>query len=407
MRTIKYIALIVPLFFSACAAVAPVDPSTIELSVLFTSTPTASTSSTPAPNLPVTGGTPIPYPEQIITSANLDRLTLLAEWPVDVTSSSAQGVLASGFAISPDGTKLAAIVPGHGVKLFALSTGENIWSINFSPMTNEIRFSQDGESLIIACSLWSASDGTLIHAFVPDNRCWDLMFLPGGDTAALRSIITWSGRMYLSFWERETSGWPDVTSAKPLQKYPLLSDDNTPIGPANLQLSPDGTLLIATGISYPLSEPHYVWIFQVSDGKLLKKMTYLRQDNLDVIDVTTALSPDGQFMAIGNTRANTSGEYFSDHQSSLEIWQLSDMTKVEEQDLEGAAGFRGLEFSPDGRLLASAGRIWDTSTWKLIPTQFSIPDDYAFSPDQKLIVANNYDEIHNQYMIQVYGMTSP
>jgi WD40 repeat protein len=67
----------------------------------------------------------------------------------------------------------------------------------------------------------------------------------------------------------------------------------------------------------------------------------------------------------------------------------------------------GLAFSPDGRLLASAGgdrtvKLWDVATGKLLSSLRHKDEVMAvvFSPDSTLLVSGGYDH-------QIYGWGLP
>ncbi len=96
-----------------------------------------------------------------------------------------------------------------------------------------------------------------------------------------------------------------------------------------------------------------------------------------------AVSPDGSTLAVGG-EANT-----------IQVYDLA--TRQLKATLEGHThAVKSLDFSPDGKLLASAGgytvRVWDTATWKGSGEHIHHHPEVLcvrFSPDGKLLAVSD------------------
>ncbi len=94
-----------------------------------------------------------------------------------------------------------------------------------------------------------------------------------------------------------------------------------------------------------------------------------------------AFSPDGKLLASAGDR-------------KVKLWDVQ--TRKESRTLEHENGVNGLAFSPDGKRLATSDegpqglvRLWNTATWKteLVVTNEDASKDVVFSPDGRLLAA--------------------
>jgi serine/threonine protein kinase/WD40 repeat protein/HEAT repeat protein len=243
----------------------------------------------------------------------------------------------------------------------------------------------------------------------------------GNDSPSFTAMASGPGRV--------NDGWQpavqvlDAATGKIIGKLKLLNKDEEAVFPgtrtdsyfevAALAYSPDGSLL-AVGTT-----AGQVKLFEPSSGKLvcaLGDATGRKADRKETLRPTLpramgkvaalAFSPDGRMLAVG-------GQSFADEPvgpdtsetlpvtaaGRLKLWDAKTGKLL--RDLAGhSANVNAVAFSPDGKLLASAGdwadnqhgrgvRIWDLATGeaqRTIQTQDSgFTWSAAFSPDGKLL----------------------
>lgn len=154
----------------------------------------------------------------------------------------------------------------------------------------------------------------------------------------------------------------------------------------SVAFSPDGTRLAVTG-GDPNNGEHIVAVVDASTGERL-----LRIGGFTSIVWDAAFSPDGKVLAIAYDNDEGKLAEVVDSKTGAVIQQLS----------EPGAGF-AVDFSPDGKYLAVAGRpegvvrlyqTADWSLWKELNPHETLSLDVAFFPDgDKLAVAGPDGEI--------------
>ncbi len=134
-------------------------------------------------------------------------------------------------------------------------------------------------------------------------------------------------------------------------------------------------------------------IVKLSDGVTGKGFLTINPELKGIL--TLAFSPDGKYLV-------TSGE-----SPEIRWWDIGNMSEtvsergwIPARKLSGHTGsVNDLRFSPDGRILASAGadrtvRLWDGLTGRLLRTLIEADDllySVAFSPDSRRIAAAGAD----------------
>ena len=306
---------------------------------------------------------------QVLNTFIATRRTKLREPRERVTS----------IAFSPDSTKIASGA-GHDVKLWEVSTGENIAtfqgqegrieSVMFSPDSTKlavgaaegvkllnilngehidllgaiwnlsVAFSPDGKMLATASGtgvrLWEVSTGKSLTALQRHPRVVNaVVFSPDGLTLASTS---WSGA---EVWEVTTG--QRITTLGELPNFAL-----------SLAYSPDGTKLV-TG-SYNLkSTEHTVKLWTVSTGENLATL----HGHAGFV-TTVAYSRDGKILASGS------------EDKTVKVWAVE--TEQNLATLQGhGESINSVAISPDGTKLASGSddrtiRLWELPTGRALHT---------------------------------------
>jgi WD40 repeat protein len=290
-----------------------------------------------------------------------------------------------------------------------------IWSIAFSP---------DGQILATASQdttvrLWEVATGRVIHILQVDNyHVVSLCFDPAGQLLA-----TGHGNGEMRLWDVLTGS---LISSQTAHLNQIFSVKFSPDGRLLATGSDDRTVKIwdvtrrSSGMSLQrtLTTHHQrVWSVRFSpDGKLLA--TGSSDGTVQLWDIATwavidtfpvyanwlfsiGFSPNSQMLAIPNS------------QNQVNIWAMSRVGGTEPRvaiaTLHGhQALVSALQFSPDGKLLATASadrsiRLWDTRTWQelyLWQGYNNWVSAVTFSPAGTQIVSGTQDGIVRRWDVQ-------
>ena len=241
-------------------------------------------------------------------------------------------------AITPDGQKVISGSWDDTIKLWRLSTGQEIRTL--TGHTNDIRtvvISPDGQIIASAsddCTikLWQLSTGQ-DHLTLTGHSGWvySLAISPDG-----QMLVSGSASRAIKIWQLNTG-----------QELRALTGCSGAIHA--LAISPDGQTLVSG------SSDSIIKIWQLSTGRDIRTLT----GHSGIIHAL-AISPDGQMLVSGGT------------DKTIRVWQLS--TGQEIFTLTGHLGYvYALAISPDGRTLVSAGadktiKIWQLSTGQELGT---------------------------------------
>jgi WD40 repeat protein len=246
---------------------------------------------------------------------------------------------------------------------------------------NQIAWSPDGTTLAVASSVgvWlhdTADLNTAPRFLETQADTWSVAFSPDGHLLATggrdRSVRVWETR----------SVYDDITNAQPL--YDLLCH----VGEwwkavESLAFNPEGTVLACA-----------------SDGVMLWDM--MTGENLAVIsgepdfwgDTHVTFSPDGKTLATTGTGGKTQAA--SGKPGLVRQWDTRTSELLTSWKLtEGHGAGNGVAYSPDGTLLAVAGKtveVRDVATGDVRYTLEGTPGTrgLAFSPDGTLLAAAGY-----------------
>ncbi|MDB5349323.1 MAG: repeat-containing protein [Planctomycetota bacterium] len=406
---------------------------------------------TPAPHVQVPHGSPW-FPEffspplfvdggrGLITYGGQKALTLRAvETGAEVLAIDAPGLAGTAPAaderipmrfaaieISPDGRYLAAIgFQSPRVRLFEVATGRPVGPVlEHKNTVLGASFSADGRALLTGSTdntvrQWAVPGGELLAPPIDLHRSVRLVaFAPRG-----RSIATQDGEL-IRLWALPEDGVP--TSRVPLDRHSSFAS-----------LSPDGTLLIATGMSFQSqSKLAVTQAIRVATGQSAGPP--LHPGGI-IADAT--FSPDGKSVATLGVRVDPSTEGREvvawDWSSGRPAWRANlpsdprslayrrdgrrlavlcgggellifeadsgrEVRRWAAHDAEPAHHWVNngkVAFSPDGRSVLTWGmgndaRVWDADTGRLRYPALPHRDkchDLQFSPDGRLMALASYD----------------
>jgi WD40 repeat protein len=284
---------------------------------------------------------------QLIMRISLFLLLLspiLAQAPEKERSFQRHSSFVPAVAFSPDGKRIAS-AGGDRIKVTDLATGKEILKFK---NTRGMNF--------------------LSVAYSPDGR-----WLAGSQSRLKDRKTRRQGEFTITtlFYVGEATIWDANTGAV----RATINDDNAPAW--RLAFAPDGrTLAIGTGPTMPkdkncekeLCEGYgEVLVVDTNDWRIRSRLKG-KAHPLRVL----AFSPDGKWLA--GSGGLLEGPRSSEDKEEYEalVWQLE--SGVLQERLPYHSGpITALAFSPDGRLLASAGRdrslkIWKTQSWELVRT---------------------------------------
>ncbi|MCG8346830.1 MAG: hypothetical protein MI924_03485, partial [Chloroflexales bacterium] len=214
-----------------------------------------------------------------------------------------------------------------------------------------LAFSPDGQRLASGGSdgmihLWEVSSGRLRfrRAYAVEQY--------GEEYVILSLAFSPDGR-----WLAVGSGSVDLLDPRDGRLVRRIADHSA----TYLAFSPDGRTLIGGRSSE-------IVVWQVSDGRVVQRLDGWRDDIDGGVSLTVpALSPDGQYVAVGLRPAGGS-VFVLDFRwwQGIELWRLRDGQRVQRY-IGHRGGSGGPVFAPDGRMLASSGNDGTIRFWRVTP----------------------------------------
>ncbi|MEG4396791.1 nSTAND1 domain-containing NTPase [Microcoleus sp. BROC3] len=306
---------------------------------------------------------------------------------------------------SPDGKTLASNSGDKSIKLWNVATGKEIKTLNgHSNWVRSLSFSPDSKTLASgsddkSIKLWNVATGKEIKTLNGhSNVVNSVSFSPDGKTLASSS-----NDKTIKIW--------DVATGKEMKslnghKDLVKSVSFNPKGKTLASGSDDNTIKIwnvATGQAIKTLNGHNAFIYSVSfspDGKTLASGSddnTMKLWNVDTGEVTinfnehkdsissVSFSPDGKTLASGS------------FDKIIKIWNVS---IGEEKSLkEHKDPIFGVSFSHDGKILASGGfdntiKLWnvDTGEAKTLKGHKGAIQSVSFSPDGKILASGSRDK---------------
>ena len=288
--------------------------------------------------------------------------------PLATLGSPAAGLLT--FAFSPDSRFIATGTHGTGAQIWDLPLGHLLASVGH-PHTWAVRFSPDGRFLATGGSdsrlnIWSVPQGDSVVSALSPSSMSDLAYSPDGNY-----IVSAGFNGSATVW--------DAHSLAPLTTV------DPQLGPIErVAISPDGRYFVTAGYSETV-EAAKLW--QLPTGQLVTSLS----ENVDIgsvpgqiWDVSVAFDRLGKYVATCRWNVGVVYEVPSGRVAAI---------------LRPGGRVYDIDFSPDGRYLATADQDGNLVIWDGFRSVAKLPGEYgptglrtvAFSPVDKLIATGGAD----------------
>jgi WD40 repeat protein len=275
-----------------------------------------------------------------------------------------------GLAFSPDGRTLAT-ASGGAARLWNVTTGRELFPTpgNQAEVACAI-FSPDDTQIATAGGravlLWERATGRLMRTLATDGNSVDAVaFAPDG-----KVLTAWGWGERPHYWETQTG--------KERSRFPELTDYRL----GSMNFSADLKML-ASWRRRDIQVDYTLHLWDATSGKELQSIK-VHLGGYNGFDGTVVFSPDGRVLAA------VSGSF----SNNVALWDAKTGKELGVCHPKGILGAR-LIFSPDGTLLAAAGREGQVELWhvasqkhfkKLKGPERTITC-LAFSPDGRTVVA--------------------
>ncbi|CAD5928423.1 SMP-30/gluconolactonase/LRE family protein [Planktothrix agardhii] len=289
----------------------------------------------------------------------------------------------NSVAISPDGQILVSGSDDKTIKIWQLSTGEELRILTgHSESVNSVAISPDGQTLLSGSrdntiKIWRLSTGEELRTLTVHSDSVNFVAIsPDGQI-----LVSSSHTVVSDIYDNTIKIW-QLSTGRELRTLTCCWDSN-PID--SVAISPDGQTLVS-------GSDREIMIWDLSSGQKLRTLT----GHSGWVG-SVAISPDGQILASGDTVMGSMGCSFD---TTIKIWQLS--TGEELRTLTVVDWWvNSLAISPDGQTLVIGGdytiTIWDLSTGQELGTLTGHSEhsdevkSLAISPDGQTLVSGGDD----------------
>lgn len=372
--------IILLLFFTACATPTAPSLTATQVSTAATPTPTVTSTYTPSPS-PTSTYTPSPTNTLVPTSTPAPTFTLTPQYISVINIEDVKNVktfehpsLASSIAFAADSNFIISGGKDGKARLWNIDSDDDKPQITIDVYPLKISFwvsfLHTGEVFVTSdqhgyIKFWSQSDGSLLRELKASSR-------PVGEAKLSLNddfMIASSSKTQVTLWQLK-----DFSNLFTFTHYSYV------LGKA---FHPNGKYVVTGDAN------GYIWLWNVDDGSLI----YSHQGHGKFVN-SLVFSPDGKVIASG------SGD------GTIRLWNTKDGSEILEIQTSGPVW--NLAFSRDGGMLASGGHgvkpviyIWDISTGSLIKelhghntclyTHICGIKDLEFSPNGKLLASAGTD----------------